>query len=209
MNNSEDLTGKRFGIVNVIGLNSVKIQPNGRRRYYWNLRCDCGREFTSRTDAVKRLESCGCKRNKDNAIRMTIHSDSRNRLYKIYYSMKGRCTNPSLKEYMRYGGRGIEICKEWDESYENFKEWAYANGFNTENPELSLERIDVNGNYEPSNCKWIKLKEQYNNMQRTIRIADLSLSEFCRQAGLKYSSVKSKYYRTKDIVYALGFKEKH
>ena len=98
------------------------------------------------------------------------------------------------------------ICKEWLEDNTKFFEWAKQNGYSENESDLSLERIDVNGNYCPENCKWIKIKEQYNNMRKTIRIGNLSLAEFCRQANLNYSSVNGKYYRTKDIVYALGFK---
>lgn len=201
-----DLTGMRFGYVTVIGQSKIHIQPSGRKRVMWKCRCEaCGKEFEVRQDALKNIESCGCRRNLENGIRLTKHSEARSRLYKIYYAMYGRCYNDRLNDYPRYGGRGIEVCEEWRNDKTKFFEWAKANGYDENNPDLSLERIDVDGNYEPSNCKWIPVKNQYNNMRKTIRIANISLAEFCRRAGLDYSHVRGLFYLTKDIVYALGF----
>lgn len=207
-NCKKDMTGQRFGIVTITGRASDHIQPSGRRRIMWNCRCDCGKEFVCRDDAVKTLESCGCKRNRDNAIRLTKHSNSRTRLYRVYHSMMGRCCNPRDSSYGRYGGRGISVCEEWRSDNTNFFRWAKENGYDEANHELSLERIDVDGDYCPENCKWIPIKDQYNNRRSSIRIADLSLAQFCKQAGLNYAHVRGLYYRTKDIVYALGFTDK-
>ena len=204
-----DLTGRKFGYVTVIGQSRIHIQPSGRKRVMWKCRCEaCGKEFEVRQDALKNIESCGCRRNIDNGIRMTVHSESRTRLYKIYYSMIRRCYDTKLPEYNRYGGRGIYVCDEWRNDKLTFFEWARNNGYNPEDSTLSLERIDVDGNYEPSNCKWIPVKDQYNNMRKTIRMANISLAEFCRRAGLDYKHVRRLYYSTHDIVYALGFSDK-
>lgn len=200
-----NLIGKTFGKLTVIGKCENYVQPSGRIREMWKCKCECGNIKTYRKDALKRIISCGCLRNKDNAKRLTTHSESKTRLYKIYFQMIARCENTSNSDYGRYGGRGISVCKEWKLDKTSFFDWAYKNGYDKNNLELSLERVDVNGNYCPENCKWIKIKEQYNNMRKTIRIGDISLAEFCRCAGLKYSSVRAKYYKTKDIVYALGF----
>lgn len=202
---AHDYTGKKFGKVTVIGRAEDHIQPSGRRRVMWECVCECGREFVHRDDGLAGITSCGCQRNKENAIRLTKHSESRTRLYNIYYSMVGRCHNPRSAEYGRYGGRGISVCAEWRNDNTKFFEWAVASGYNAEDHELSLERIDVDGNYCPENCKWIRLADQYNNRRSTIRVGNLTLKQFCEQAGLDYNSVRGKYYRTKDIVYALGF----
>ena len=201
--------GERFGLLTVIDFDEDYIQPSGRVRKMYKCQCDCGVIKSYREDGLKKLTSCGCRRDKDNAIRMTKHSESRTRLYKLYYSMRHRCLVPTSSEYSRYGGRGICVCQEWLDSYENFAKWARDNGYKDNDYTLSLERIDVNGNYCPSNCKFIPIKDQYNNMRKTIRIGDLSLSEFCRRAGLDYNEVHNKYYRSKDIVYALGFKKEN
>ncbi len=202
---SHDYAGVRFGTVTVVGRAENHIQPSGRTRVMWECVCDCGKKFVCRDDAVKNLESCGCKRSRDNAIRQTRHSESKSRLYNIYYSMMSRCYSENASYYSRYGGRGISVCEEWRENNANFFRWAKEHGYNENDHELSLERIDVDGNYCPENCTWIRIKDQYNNRRNTIRIGNLSLRQFCKRAGLKYSHVRSLYYKTNDIVYALGF----
>lgn len=200
-----DYTGRKFGKVTVIGRAEDYIQPSGRKRVMWKCSCECGKEFTCRDDAITAIESCGCKRNADNAIRQTKNSNSRTRLYNIYYSMTGRCNNPKASSYERYGGRGICVCQEWLDDKDAFFKWANENGYSENDHTLSLERIDVDGNYCPENCTWIRIEEQYNNRRNTVRIGNLSLSQFCKKANLNYSHVRNAYYRTKDIVYALGF----
>ena len=203
----EDLKGKTFGKVLVIGLDNVYTQPSGRKRYMWKCRCECGKEFVSRTAEIKKITSCGCERDKDNAIRQTKHSEAKTRLYQIYYSMRIRCENPKASGYLRYGGRGIRVCDEWVNDNTSFFKWAKENGFDENNYRMSLERIDPNGNYEPSNCKWILIEEQSQNRRNTIRMGNISLAEFCRRANLNYASVKSRYRLTGDIVYAIGLSE--
>lgn len=202
-----DYTNAKFGEVTVICQDSDYIQPSGRRRVQWKCQCSCGKIFSVRHDAIKSLTSCGCKRNKENGLRLIKHSDSKTRLYRLYYSMLQRCYNPKASRYLSYGGRGIEVCEEWKNSYIAFAEWAKSAGYDPSNPNLSLERIDVNNHYSPDNCSWVLLKDQYNNKQNTITMGNISLAEFCRQANLDYSSVRSKYFHTKDIVYALGLKQ--
>lgn len=199
--------GMKFGKLTVIGRDKDHIQPNGRVRKMWICRCECGKVKSYRDDAVPKLQSCGCERNKENALRMTKHSLAKTRLYKLYYSMMNRCHNVKCSEYNRYGGRGIEVCEAWRKDNTAFFKWAEENGYDPNRPELSLERIDVDGNYCPENCKWIELKDQYCNMRKTVRMANLSLAEFCRRAGLDYRSVYSKYYHSGDIVYALGLSD--
>lgn len=88
------------------------------------------------------------------------HGDSYTRLYKTWADMKTRCYTESCRSYERYGGRGITVCDEWRNSYIAFRDWALSNGYNDN---LTIERVNVNGNYEPSNCKFITWEEQYDN----------------------------------------------
>ena len=108
------------------------------------------------------------------------------RLYSIYTNMKTRCYNSNSTSYENYGGRGVTVCDEWKTSFIMFKSWAEANGYSDE---LSLERVNVNGNYEPSNCKWITMEQQARNKTNTIRAYGVCLREWCIENGLNYKLV--------------------
>lgn len=98
---------------------------------------------------------------------MSKHGDSYTRLYRIWVNMKYRCNTPSCPYYFNYGGRGVKVCKEWEEDYTIFKEWSITHGYADD---LSIDRIDDNGNYEPSNCRWATPKEQINNTRNNYLI---------------------------------------
>lgn len=117
--------------------------------------------------------------------------------------MIGRCDNPSSCGYANYGGRGISVCKDWYD-YKNFREWAYNNGYSDE---LSIDRIDVNGNYEPDNCRWATHYMQSNNTRRNILVTlgevTHSLKEWCDEFNLKYDTVKNRVRNGLDVYSAL------
>lgn len=121
----------------------------------------------------------------------TTHGLSKTRVYKIFQYMKQRCYNPNKKEYKNYGGRGIKICDEWKEDFMNFYNWAMANGYDDT---LTIDRIDVNGNYCPENCKWISKTLQNKNTRYTSKIKDaegvLTLNDWVK----KYHTSKSTIY---------------
>jgi hypothetical protein len=114
------------------------------------------------------------------------HGMSRTRIYRIWSGMKGRCCRPSSSGYNDYGGRGITICDEWKNDFTSFYSWAIENGYNDS---LSIDRIDVNGNYEPNNCRWATQHEQRIN-QRQISITyngeTKSLLEWALKTGISY-----------------------
>ena len=168
MAKSDDLTGKKFGMLLVVS----RAENNKWGKSVWNCLCDCGETTTARGVALRNeiKRSCGCLQRKTASDLNIVHGFARNekeRLYNIWCGIKERCNSPNNKAYMYYGGRGITICKEWDSDYVSFRDWAMQNGY-ADN--LSIDRIDVNGNYEPGNCRWATAEEQANNKRNTINI---------------------------------------
>ena len=156
MGKSIDIGGMRFGMLTVLKQSDKSyVSPNGNRKVVWECVCDCGNELAVIGSNLRlgKSTNCGCVRDIAFHAARRTHGDSRgNRLYRIYNDMKTRCTCPSVTYFHRYGGRGISVCQEWKESYEVFREWALANGYSDN---LTIDRINNDGNYEPSNCQWI------------------------------------------------------
>jgi hypothetical protein len=182
--NDLDLTGEQFGKLTV-----VLRAPKGTDRHSrWNCICECGKSAIYNTTSLisGNAKSCGCSQHPRN------HDLEDTRLYIVWKGMKQRCYNPSSKSYKYYGGRGIEICEEWRNNFTNFCEWAYLHGYNKDAKfgECTIERINVNGNYEPSNCKWITHHEQTLNRRDTLYIKftdtgeTFKLYDFCLSSKL-------------------------
>lgn len=152
-----DLTGQRFGRLTVI-----ERAENQNQRAMWKCKCDCGNETEVISANLVRgnTKSCGCLKSQVSKERLTIHGMVDTKLYKTWLGMKARCTNVNNKKYKNYGGRGISICPEWKKEFLNFYEWSVKSGWNKK---LSIDRVNNDGNYEPSNCKWSTWKEQENN----------------------------------------------
>lgn len=141
-----------------------KIYDNGRKVVKWRCKCSCGRNkemfITTRDLTSGHIKSCGCLHLERIKERNTTHGETNSRLYHIWCGIKARCLNTHNPKYANYGGRGIVVCNEWKMSYKSFRDWSLDNGYSNE---LSIDRIDVNGNYEPSNCRWVHNFVQANN----------------------------------------------
>ena len=184
-----DLSGRRFGKLVVLERVDGYRRPSGKSEARWKCICDCGGETFSDSWSLTHgaKTSCGCdvherlsasmKRTHEkhpeiaaNFKKMaTRHGESKTRLYKIWLGMKSRCNDHGCAGYENYGGRGISICKEWENDFLSFMAWALAHGYDESAPRLqcTLDRIDVNGDYHPDNCRWISQKEQQQNKRNT------------------------------------------
>lgn len=184
-----DFTGMRFGRLTV-------IEKAEHGRSWWKCKCDCGKEKELVACRLVISKSCGCleRENKKDLARYTrTHGMTNSRLYSVWCGMKDRCTNSKIEHYDRYGGRGIKICDEWLHSFENFYKWAIEAGYDESKSgkDQSLDRIDVNGNYEPSNCRWVTQKQQMHNISKTAYMEyggkKIPVIEFCEEHGITYS----------------------
>ena len=124
--------------------------------------------------------------------------DKPERLYTVWRIMRSRCRCASDKDYPRYGGRGISVCEEW-EDYAVFRAWAVANGYDANAPkgQCTLERIDVDGNYCPENCRWATAKEQGNNRRNNVRLEYQgvihTLPEWAEILNIPCSTLRNRY----------------
>jgi len=162
-----DLTNKKYDRLTVI----KRIKHNNQKEAMWLCRCDCGKMIETRGSSLRAglTRSCGCLQ-KEWAKKHTpnkTHGYTKERLYKVWMGMRQRCYLKTNNRYKHYGGRGIEVCDEWQD-YLNFRKWALSHGYDSKakRGKCTIDRIDVDGNYEPSNCRWVDAKTQANNTRR-------------------------------------------
>lgn len=189
-----DLSGNRFGRLTVIERDHSK---NGKV-VFWLCKCDCGKTKSVSGGNLRsgHTKSCGCLKLESEASHFLSNDSIRKkniRLYSIWKSMKRRCYSKKHKAYHNYGGRGIFVCDEWigNSGFHNFVEWAIKNGY-CDN--LTIDRIDVNKEYSPDNCRWITYKEQQNNRRNnryiTYKGETKTLAEWCEKYGIRFCTLE-------------------
>lgn len=160
-----NLIGKRFERLAVV----KRVGLDHRNQVIWLCQCKCGSSIEAITTLLRsgKIRSCGCLQKESASKLKTTHGLSinpktgkRTRLYNTWKNIKQRCFNSNAPKFPNYGGRGITVTSEWKDDYKAFHDWAMKNGYSEH---LSIDRIDNDGNYEPSNCRWVDAKTQANN----------------------------------------------
>lgn len=200
MGKLKDLTGQRFGRLVVMERAESYIQPSGQKKTQWRCKCDCGNEIITVGYNLTRglTTSCGCVRT-ERLIKMNkTHGKSNHILFSKWEHMKDRCCNPNDKRYKNYGGRGIKICDEWLNSFESFYKWSIENGYEDG---LTIDRINVNGNYEPNNCRWTTWNIQCNNRTNNVYIEyngeTKTLKQWCDILNIDYKKAHNRIHKLK------------
>ena len=203
----QDLTGQKFGLLTVIKLDHTVQKFNEKRQkngilYFYKCICECGQEKIVNGYYLmsNKVKSCGCLKHKGTNF---SHRLGRPDTYSHWSNIKTRCFNKNNKKYKSYGGRGITVCKEWLD-FKNFHYWAINNGYKKG---LSIERIDVNGNYEPDNCKWIPMEQQSKNRRCVINYSlngkKMNINEWTKFLGCGKETIRERIKRGWTIEKAL------
>lgn len=188
-----ELTGQTINGIKILGVKGKASSGD----ILWNCICRCGKEFCTSGSAIKsgKTKSCGCFQKQQVKKSNSTHGGSNTLLYKIWRTMKVRCENPKSEKFTRYGGRGIKICSEWQD-FSVFRDWAIENNYSDE---LSIDRINNDGDYTPSNCRWVTMKVQARNTSRNRWIelngVRKTLAEWSELTGLKRKTISGRLDR--------------
>lgn len=183
-----DMTGRKFGRLMVL-----ERAPNRAKHVCWECVCDCGNVLAVQGQYLRtgRTKSCGCLQRELVALRNITHNMSDHPLFQVWSDMLKRCTNQKCAAYPNYGGRGITVCDRWLDSPANFIEdmGPRPDGY-------SIDRIDVNGNYEPDNCEWASDEQQIRNRRITVYLTyegeTLTMAEWSEKTGIPYGRLQAR-----------------
>ena len=201
MSRLKDLVGQRFGRLVVLERSGTQCGSA-----MWLCKCDCGNMVVSNGHNLRRgvTKSCGCNKSEATRKIVTTHGQSKTRLYRTWTGMKQRCSNPNRKAYKDYGGRGIVVCEEWNNSFEAFYDWAINSGYSDN---LTIDRIDNDGSYCPENCRWVSRTEQANNKSTnnyiTVNGETHTKAEWTKITGVSRATIDGRLKRGWTIEEAL------
>lgn len=200
----KNIVGQKFSRLTVLKL----IGRDKHQSILWLCECECGNKIKVNTTSLKtgNTKSCGCLQ-KEKAIKTLMsfsitHGLSRDangkktRLFRIWNGIKTRCLNPNTDNYSSYGARGIKMCKEWISDFKEFHDWAINNGYSDN---LTVDRIDNNGNYAPNNCRWATFKTQANNKSNNVMLKfkghTLNLKQWSETLNMNYRALEARLRR--------------
>lgn len=198
-------TGDRYGRLAIV--DEIVRREKGR---FFLCQCDCGSESVVRLGHLRNghTKSCGCLQSEAIVTTATTHGLYSHPLHSVWAGMKQRCNDKNDQSYERYGGRGIAVCQKWNKSFKAFHSWGIANGYQKG---LTIERVDNNGSYEPSNCMWIPQSEQSKNTRRCIHIevngvSFQTLTDAANYFNVNINTAYARLKRNLTIEQALGVK---
>lgn len=191
------MIGKKFGKLTVIEhLGLIK------NKTLYKCKCECGNYCITQGYFLRKghTRSCGClRKEREFTLMSKKHGLSHSRLYRIRAEMIARCYNKNKIMYKDYGARQIKVCDDWlnkENGFMNFYSWAFSNGYEDN---LTIDRIDVDGNYEPSNCRWVSMEVQQNNKRNNVYFEKdgviKNAKEWAKELGIKASSFYNRFYR--------------
>lgn len=204
----KDIGGQKFGRLTAL----YRLHNYHKKGVYWLCACECGNITIVHAGHLpnEHTKSCGCL-NREPTKGNTKHGKTNIRLFHIWVTMKQRCYNKRHKHYKDYGARGIAVCDEWKDDFQAFYDWSMNNGYDDS---LTIDRIDVNGNYEPSNCRWVDIITQNNNKRNNIYLTyngkTQTIKEWSKELNANVKTLytrKFKNWSVEDILFGRDIHE--